>query len=172
MAAMLLFTPIYLQQIQGTSALVAGLVLLPQGLVTGLGAVLGMVMAQWWGERACIFFGTVILVATTALLLLLDLATPAWLTALLLCGRGLAMGLVLQPLLMVMLYGLAQQELPDGNTLFTVTDNLGGSVGVALLATLLQHRETTRIVGTLRAQGMPAGALQGIKGGGPGILQV
>lgn len=169
MAAMLLLTPIYLQQIQGTSTLVAGLVLLPQGLVTGLGAVLGMELAKWWGERACICFGTVILIATTALLLLLDLATPAWLTALLLCGRGLATGLVLQPLLMVMLHGLTQRELPDGNTLFTVTDNLGGSVGVALLATLLQQRETMHIIGTLRAYDMPTSALQGIESGGPGI---
>lgn len=172
MAAMLLLTPIYLQQIQGTAALVAGLVLLPQGLVTGLGAVLGMELAKWWGERACIVFGTVILVATTALLLLLDLATPAWLTALLLCGRGLATGLVLQPLLTVMLHGLTQHELPDGNTLFTVTDNLGGSVGVALLATLLQQRETTRILDTLRAYGMPASALHGIEGGGSGIPSI
>ncbi len=169
MAAMLLLTPIYLQQIQGTSTLVAGLVLLPQGLVTGLGAVLGMELAKRWGERACICFGTVILVATTALLLLLDLATPTWLTALLLCGRGLATGLVLQPLLTVMLHGLTQHELPDGNTLFTVTDNLGGSVGVALLATLLQQRETTRIIDTLLAHGMPASALQGIEGGRSGI---
>lgn len=172
MAAMLLVTPIYLQQIQGTSTLVAGLVLLPQGLVTGLGAVLGMELAKWWGERTCICFGTVILVATTALLLLLDLATPAWLTALLLCGRGLATGLVLQPLLTVMLHGLTQHELPDGNTLFTVTDNLGGSGGVALLATLLQQRETTRILDTLRAHGMPASALHSIEGGVSGIQPI
>ena len=102
-------------------------------------------------------------------MLLLDLATPAWLTALLLCGRGLATGLVLQPLLAVMLHGLTRHELPDGNTLFTVTDNLGGSVGVALLATLLQQRETTRILAMLRAQGMPASDLQGIEGSGSAI---
>ena len=169
MAAMLLLTPIYLQQIQGATTLVAGLVLLPQGLVTGLGAVLGMKLAKWWGQRACIVFGTLILIATTALLLLLELSTPAWLTAPLLCGRGLATGLVLQPLLTVMLHGLTQLELPDGNTLFTVTDNLGGSAGVALLATLLQQRETARILDTLRTQGVPASALQRIEGGGPSI---
>src|SRR5260370_35152490 len=139
-AAMVLLNPIYLPQIQGTSTLVAGLVLLAQGLVTGLGAVLGIELAKRWGERACICFGTVILVATTALLLLLDLATPAWLTALLLCGRGLATGLVLQPLLAVMLHGLTRHELPDGNTLFTVTDNLGGAISGAVLGARLQRQ--------------------------------
>ena len=64
-----------------------------------------------------------------------------------------------------MLHGLTQSELPDGNTLFTVTDNLGGSIGV----TLLQQRETTRLVNTLRAHGMPASALQSIEGGRPAI---
>jgi hypothetical protein len=68
-----------------------------------------------------------------------------------------------------MLHGLTQRELPDGNTLFTVTDNLGGSIGVTLLATLLQQRETTRLVNTLRAHGMPVSALQGIEGGRPAI---
>jgi hypothetical protein len=64
-----------------------------------------------------------------------------------------------------MLHGLTQHELPDSNTLFTVTDNLGGSVGVAVLATLLLQRETTCIADTLRVHGMSASTLKGIEVG-------
>jgi hypothetical protein len=74
-------------------------------------------------------------------------------------GRGLATGLVLTPLLTVMLHRLSQPELPDGNTLFTETDNLSGSVGIALLATLLQHQVLGRINATLIANGLPAGSV-------------
>jgi hypothetical protein len=102
-----------------------------------------------------------VLTVTTGLLLFLDLGTPAWLTALLLTGRGLATGLVLTPLLTVMLHGLSRRELPDGNTLFTVTDNLSGSVGIALLATLFQHQVLARIDAALVAHGLPAGSSSG-----------
>jgi EmrB/QacA subfamily drug resistance transporter len=159
MASTLLLIPIYVQQIQGGSPLVAGLILLPQGLVMGLGILLGNALTSRWGERGCILIGTVILMATTGLLLFLELATPAWLTALLLTGRGLATGLVLTPLLTVMLHRLSQHELPDGNTLFIVTDNLSGSVGIALLATLLQQQILARINATLAAHGLPTGAV-------------
>jgi EmrB/QacA subfamily drug resistance transporter len=167
MASTLLLIPIYVQHIQGGSPLVAGLTLLPQGLVMGLGILLGNALTRRWGERACILAGTIILMATTGLLLFLELGTPAWLTALLLMGRGLATGLVLTPLLTVMLYRLSQRELPDGNTLFTVTDNLSGSVGIALLATLLQHQVLVRIEAALFAHGLPAGSvLQQLGSGG------
>jgi EmrB/QacA subfamily drug resistance transporter len=159
MASTLLLIPIYVQQIQGRSPLVAGLILLPQGLVMGLGILLGSALTRRWGERSCILIGTIILMTFTGLLLFLELGTPAWLTALLLMGRGLATGLVLTPLLTVMLYRLSQRELPDGNTLFTVTDNLSGSVGIALLATLFQHQILPRIEAALTAHGLPTGSI-------------
>jgi EmrB/QacA subfamily drug resistance transporter len=168
MASTLLLIPIYVQQIQRGSALVAGLILLPQGLVMGLGILLGNALTKWWGERACILSGTIILMATTGLLLLLDLGTPAWLAALLLMGRGLATGLVLTPLLTVMLLRLSRRELPDGNTLFTVTDNLSGSVGIALLATLFQHQVLSRIEAALIAHGLPASTVVQQLGSGSG----
>ncbi|MBO0870563.1 MAG: hypothetical protein J2P15_18565, partial [Micromonosporaceae bacterium] len=65
-------------------------------------------------------------------------------------GRGLGIGLVFQPLLRVMLTGLPAAELADANTLFNVSQRLGGSVGVNLLATVF----------TLRAAGH--GALVGL----------
>ncbi len=166
MSAMLLLIPIYLQLIQGAPPLVAGLVLLPQGLIMGLGVLLGNVLTSWWGERVCIIFGTVILVATTVLLLMLALSTPAWMTALLLTGRGLATGLVLPPLLAVMLHGLAPRELPDGNTLFTVTDNLSGSVGISLLATLFQQQAVAHVAAVLKAHGIAADTIQNLGSAG------
>ncbi|MGZ3581963.1 MAG: MFS transporter [Ktedonobacterales bacterium] len=141
MFAMLVLLPIYMQNLQGFSALTAGLALLPQGLVTGLGTVLGGIVAPRWGARRSTMIGMAILAFSTATLLLLTLDTPAWLTALLLCGRGLALGLTIQPLLNVMLGDLNAAETADGNTLFNVADRLGGSVGIALLATFFQQRE-------------------------------
>ena len=141
MFAMLFLLPIYMQNLQGLSPLIAGLALLPQGFVTGFGTVLGGVVAPRWGARRSTLLGMAILALSTATLLLLTRDTPAWLTAALLCGRGLALGLTIQPLLNVMLGDLSPAETPDGNTLFNVAERLGGSVGIALLATFFQQRE-------------------------------
>jgi len=48
-------------------------------------------------------------------------------------GRGLGIGLVFQPLLGMMLAGLPAGQLADANTLFSVGQRLGGSIGVSLL---------------------------------------
>lgn len=114
LAAVVMFTviflaPVLLQDAQHHSALATGLALLPQGLVTGLGTVLG--------QR-------------------LDQHTPLALSALLLCGRGLAVGLVIQPLLQATIAPLAGAELADANTVFNIAQRLGGSLGIGLLSAL------------------------------------
>jgi EmrB/QacA subfamily drug resistance transporter len=157
--SMLVLVPIFVEQLQGMSVLTAGLVLLPQGLVTGLGIVAGDRLARRAGVRTSVLLGMVLLALTTASLLALTLTTPAWLTALLLSGRGLAVGLVIQPLLMAMLAGLTPPEVPDGNTLFNVAERLGGSIGIALLITFFTSRLTVHINAVLAHTGIPASQL-------------
>jgi hypothetical protein len=61
-------------------------------------------------------------------------------TSLVMAGRGLGIGLVIQPLLTPMLAGLSPAQLADANALFNVGQRLGGSMGVSLLATLFAQR--------------------------------
>jgi EmrB/QacA subfamily drug resistance transporter len=154
MFSMLFLIPIFMEDLQRTSALTAGLALLPQGLVTGVGTVLGDKLAPRWGMRASAALGMLILTLCTAALLLIGLSTPAWVTALILSGRGLAIGLTIQPLLLSMIGGLSPEEVPDGNTLFNVAERLGGSIGISLLATFFAARETTQINGVLQVLGI------------------
>ena len=127
--------------------------------MTGVGLVLGTLLPDRVGRKGCIFLGLLSLLGTTLLLLLLGLDTPAWVTALLLCGRGLATGLAIQPLLTIMLRGLTRSELPDATTLFNVTDNLSGALGVALAATLLQGQAAAQLRHLLAGGARLPGAL-------------
>jgi hypothetical protein len=64
-------------------------------------------------------------------------------TTALLCGRGAALGLTVQPLVMALLDGspaLPASAMPDANTLFNMAERLSGSFGIALLATLYASR--------------------------------
>jgi EmrB/QacA subfamily drug resistance transporter len=143
--AVLFLAPVFLQQIQHHSTTVTGLVLLPQGIVMGLASWLGSVVIERGTSQpvvvtASVAGGLALLAASTLGLLLLNYGTPLWVTTALLCGRGVALGLTVQPLVMALLDGLPGSAMPDANTLFNMAERLSGSFGIALLATLYASR--------------------------------
>jgi len=143
--AVLFLAPVFLQQIQHHSTTVTGLVLLPQGIVMGLASWLGSVVIERGKARPAVITagvvgGFALLAASTLGLLLLGHETPLWVTTALLCGRGVALGLTVQPLVMAWLDGLPASAMPDANTLFNMAERLSGSFGIALLATLYASR--------------------------------
>jgi predicted MFS family arabinose efflux permease len=146
--AVLFLIPIFMMEVQGRSAIATGLVLLPQGIVMGLCAGLGEKLVGSLGFRATVGGGMLVLAATSALLLLVTPGTPAWTIALLLAGRGVALGLTLQPIIMGTLGRLPRDEVADVSTLFNVVQRLGGSLGVAGFAAFYQFRTSSAGAGT------------------------
>jgi len=149
--AVLFLAPVFLQDVQHRSATVTGLVLLPQGIVMGLASWLGNAVVERGRARPAVIAysvsaGLALLAVSTAGMVLLDTQTPAWLTAFLLCGRGVALGLTVQPLVMALLGDLDDARMPDANTLFNIAERLSGSFGIALLATFYATR--TQVTGS------------------------
>lgn len=136
--AVLFLMPVFIQDVQGQSATAAGVLLLPQGITMAAGTILGDVLTRRRVVRPSVIIGLVVLALMTSALTLIQADTPGWQLALLLCGRGLAMGLVIQPLLVATLGELPQHELADANTLFNIVERVAGSFGVALVATFFQ----------------------------------
>src|SRR5262249_37292966 len=128
------------QSLQRHGPVASGLVLLPQGLVMGLSTKWGMGLSERGWLRPVVLLGLLAVGLTTTLLLLVDLHTPLWTVAALMAGRGLGIGLVIQPLLLAMLAGLGPDQMADANTLFNVAQRLGASVGIGLLATFFTLR--------------------------------
>jgi len=56
--------------------------------------------------------------------------------------RGAAMALLFVPLTLATLVGLQGQEIADGTGLFNLSRQLGGSAGIAILSTFVEHRST------------------------------
>jgi predicted MFS family arabinose efflux permease len=161
MFGVLFLLPVLVQDIQGHGALAAGLVLLPQGVVMGLSTGVGRSLSGL-RLRIAIVVGFVAIAATSLLLVLVKVDTPLWIVALVMAGRGLGVGLVIQPLLTGMLGGLPKRELAHANTLFNVGQRLGGSVGVSLLATLFSIRvadHVTAALGPVAGAGSHVGSL-------------
>ena len=167
MFSVLFLIPVLLQDVQGRSALTNGLVLLPQGLLMGLSTRWGMDLSRAGHLRATVVIGTLGVAVTTGLLLTVTTVTPPWVIAVIMSGRGLGVGFVVQPLLVALLSGLPECRLADTTTLFNVAQRLGGSIGVSLLATLFTLRVTYRTGAVLAAH---APRSQGGRGIGIGSL--
>lgn len=157
--AALFLVPVFMQSIQGQSPLTAGLALLPQGVVLGLATIAGNQLVGKTSLRLVVISGMVLLAASTGGLLVLSVDTPAWLVALILAGRGLAMGFVITPLVVGTLGMVRQEEAADANTLFNVVQRIAGSFGIGLLATLLQARERMHVGAVVSRLGIPENVL-------------
>jgi EmrB/QacA subfamily drug resistance transporter len=138
--AVLFLMPVFIQDVQRQSTISTGLLLLPQGIVMAAGTIVGDVLTRLGLVRPGVVTGMVVLALTTASLTLIDATTPGWAIALLLCGRGMALGLIIQPLLVATLGDLPHSQLADANALFNIVERVAGSFGVALMATFFQAR--------------------------------
>jgi hypothetical protein len=71
-----------------------------------------------------------------------DADTPVWLLAVALFVRGLGLGVVVIPLMAVAFMGLEHDEMPHASVVTRTSQQLGGSLGVALLAVILATATT------------------------------
>ena len=129
--------PIFTQNVQGHTAFQTGIALLPQGIIMGIGTFVGQKLSGRVPLKVLVILGFTILAISSVFLLFLDQSTPLWVTATILSGRAIAIGFVTAPLLVAMLAPLSERELPDGNTLFNITQRLGGSIGVSILGSIV-----------------------------------
>jgi EmrB/QacA subfamily drug resistance transporter len=134
--AALFLLPVFMQSVQGRSALAAGLTLLPQGLITGLSTALAPRLLTRLTIRVTVLAGFTALAVASLGLLLVGAATPLWLIAIILACRSVSIGLVINPLLQALTEPLRPDQLGDANTLFNTWQRIAGSFGIGLLAAL------------------------------------
>jgi hypothetical protein len=70
--------------------------------------------------------------------------TPLPVTALLLAGRSVSIGLVISPLLAVLTGPVARSRLNDATTLFSIWQRIAGSLGIGLIASVFARQTIAR----------------------------
>lgn len=147
--------PVFVQSVQGRSALAAGLAMAPQGLITGLSTALAPRWLTRLTVRATVVSGFTALGVASLGLLFVTAATPLWLIALILACRSVSVGLVINPLLQALTQPLRPDQLGDANTLFNTWQRIAGSFGIGLVATLYATQARTEgPVAALHAAGL------------------
>jgi len=137
---MVVIVPIFMQSLQRQTALVTGLALIPQALMSGVGTALSNRITRRLGILPTVMVGMVLLTGGTVALLLIGLATTPAVISLALIGRAFAIGLVVQPLLLIAVGRVPNGSQADANTLFMIASRVGGAAGIALLVTFFQVR--------------------------------
>ena len=134
----MLLMPLYYQDVRGTSALTAGVMLVPQGV----GAVLSRTVAgsriDKYGSRRIALIGFAVVAASTVPFAFAGPHTSEWLLALWMVIRGFGLGCVTMPVMVAGYIGLDKQQIPHSSVLTRTAQQIGGSFGTAVLAVILE----------------------------------
>jgi DHA2 family multidrug resistance protein len=135
-----LILPLFFQSLLGFSALDTGLALMPGAFATALsmliiGRILNRIDGRW-----SIVFGTLLFAWSTWLLGGLTVQAGYWDVFWPRLVQGFALGFMFVPLTTISLRDVPVPELAGATGVFTLLRQLGGSLGIAILTTMLTHQ--------------------------------
>lgn len=134
--------PLYLQDGRGLSALQAGLLLAPQGVGAAAGSVLVHRVIDLVAPRTLVLAGIALVVLGTGVFTQLAHDPPGGLLAASLVIRGLGAAMISAPVLNTVYSRIEPALLPRASGALNLLNTVGGSVGTAVLAVVLQARLT------------------------------
>jgi DHA2 family multidrug resistance protein len=137
----IMLIPLFLQTLMGYSATDAGMVMAPGGVATLITMpFIGAALAKRDG-RKIVFFGLLIGASSMFIMQGLNLQGSFWnyTWPRIVLGFGLAM--IFVPLTTVTLATISRTEMGNATGMFNLLRNIGGSVGIAMAATLLARYE-------------------------------
>ncbi len=132
--------PVYLQNLRGLDAFHAGLLLLPQAFASLVTALISGRVVDRFGARVVVIPGLILMAFASWQLSYITLSTSySWLQVLFVI-RGLALGLIIQPLNVSALSDIAPRKFAQASSLYTVIRFVSTSLGIAVLATVVQSQ--------------------------------
>jgi MFS family permease len=136
----MLLLPLYYQVDRGLSPLQAGLLLAPQGLGAAIAMHFSGRMTDRTGGGRVVLIGLAVLMLGTVPFTQVTASTPYWLLGVALGVRGVGLGFTMMPA-MASAYALLQRnQVPRATPMLNVIQRVGGSIGVAVLAVVLQRQ--------------------------------
>ncbi|MBV9380788.1 MAG: DHA2 family efflux MFS transporter permease subunit [Streptosporangiaceae bacterium] len=134
----MLLMPLYYQDVRGTTALTAGVMLVPQGIGTVLSRTVAGGNIDRFGSRVIALAGFAVVTAATVPFALAGPHTSEWLLAVWMVIRGFGLGAVTMPVMVAGYIGLDKQQIPHSSVLTRTAQQIGGSFGTAVLAVILE----------------------------------
>ena len=134
--------PIFVQDFLHFTALQSGLILMPGAIASAAGMVIYGRIASRLPQRFVICVGALLTAGTGFLLMDINPGTGASTLFWPLVMRGFGSVLMFMPLSIATLGPLAKKDIPAGAGFYSLTRQLGSSIGIALITTMLSRRES------------------------------
>ncbi|HEY6019795.1 MAG TPA: DHA2 family efflux MFS transporter permease subunit, partial [Candidatus Paceibacterota bacterium] len=132
--------PLYMQNALGYTALQAGLVFLPVGIIQGFTSPIAGITADKVNPKIPVVIGILLLAASFYMNYFLSFLTEHRYIMISLYLRGLGMGMMFAPLSSIAISEIPRDKMAQASGLINVVRQLGGSFGVAMLTTILTVR--------------------------------
>jgi EmrB/QacA subfamily drug resistance transporter len=155
----MILMPLYFQTVRGEDAVHTGLLLIPQGVGAAIAMGLSGRATEHWGGGMTALGGGIVTAVTTIPFVLLGGGTSYWLIGLAMVLRGFGIGMSMMPSMTAAFTVLRPDEISHATPQLTVLQRVGGSIGTAILAVVLQGR-----IRSAGGPGASAGALAGAFG--------
>ncbi len=136
---MILF-PLYFQTVRGADPVMTGLLLVPQGI--GAAAAMGVTgrMVDRIGGGIVALIGIAVITLSTIPLVYVTGGTSYLVIDLILVIRGVGVGASMMPAMAAAFAVLRPSEIHDASPQLNVIQRVGGSIGTAVLAVILEHQ--------------------------------
>jgi len=132
--------PLYLQKALGYTALQAGLVFLPVGILVAISSPIGGIIADKLNAKIPVIFGVLLMAFSLHQFTNLSLLTEKKYILITLYIRGFGMGFIFSPLAAIAISKIPNQKMAQASGLINVVRQIGGSLGVAIFGTMLTNR--------------------------------
>ena len=129
--------PLFLQTMLGYSALQSGLSVSPRGIGAMASMMAVGILVRYFDGRLLMAFGFVLLGYSTWMLGQINLAIDMGSVVMPNVISGFAMGFIFVPLTTMSLSRLRKQEMGNATGIYNLMRNIGGSIGIATVTTLL-----------------------------------
>src|SRR5262249_40479893 len=135
----MILMPLYWQQIRAESVVHTGLLLAPMGLGMALVMPLAGRLTDWFGGGMLTLIGVAITTIATIPFALIGAHTSIPWLLIALGVRGVGAGFTFMPAMSAAYAALAPSELSDATPQLNVLQRVGGSIGTAVLAVVLER---------------------------------
>jgi EmrB/QacA subfamily drug resistance transporter len=135
-----LLLPLYYQVARGASPLTAGLLMAPQGLGAALVMPISGRLTDRIGGGRVALFGTAVVALATIPFASVGAHTSYALLGVVQFVRGIGMGSAMMPAMAAAFAVLGPAQVPRASGALTAIQRVGGAVGTALMAVVLEHQ--------------------------------
>ena len=143
----MLILPLYYQVARGRSPLEAGLLMAPQGLGAAVGMRFSGRMTDRIGGGRVVLGGLVVLLIGTLPFAFVGAGTSYWLLGATTVVRGVGLGFTMMPAMAAAYATLERPQVPRATPMLNVVQRVGGSLGTAVLAVVLQQQLVSALGG-------------------------